>query len=173
MNRTRLQKQSKSEAVHCADRLRIARKRASFRRLAWHPAWHPARYVVVEEGKRCGQFSISISSGERDMTVLVDTNAEFCQFLERGAVDAVMPASRSPRTAAPTGRALKPLTRRARALRRSRTIAGSGNPYNIVFMQRRWHVESALVGGAVLDENPRVVDEVTEEGARARSATSC
>jgi hypothetical protein len=41
------------------------------------------------ESGHCGQFSISISNGERGMTVRFDSEAEFRDFLERGAVELV------------------------------------------------------------------------------------
>jgi hypothetical protein len=39
-----------------------------------------------DEGE-CNQFSISISNGERGMTVRFDSEAEFRNFLERGAAE--------------------------------------------------------------------------------------
>ena len=47
--------------------------------------------VTIQQGScerdHCGQFSISISNGERGMTVRFDSEAEFREFLERGAVE--------------------------------------------------------------------------------------
>jgi hypothetical protein len=47
--------------------------------------------AVIQQGhceaRQCGQFSISISNGERGMTVRFDSEHEFRQFLERGAVE--------------------------------------------------------------------------------------
>ena len=47
--------------------------------------------AIIQQGRcdagQCGQFSISISNGERGMTVRFDSEAEFRQFLERGAVE--------------------------------------------------------------------------------------
>jgi hypothetical protein len=47
--------------------------------------------VTIEQGScqigQCGQFSISISNGQRGMTVRFDCEAEFREFLERGTVE--------------------------------------------------------------------------------------
>jgi len=47
--------------------------------------------VSIQQGHcdvgQCGQFSISISNGQRGMTVRFDSEAEFREFLERGAVE--------------------------------------------------------------------------------------
>ena len=47
--------------------------------------------AVIQQGRcaenDCGQFAISISNGERGMTVRFDSEDEFRQFLERGAVE--------------------------------------------------------------------------------------
>ena len=47
--------------------------------------------VTIQQGNcdlgSCRQFSISISNGERGMTVRFDSEAEFREFLERGAVE--------------------------------------------------------------------------------------
>jgi hypothetical protein len=46
---------------------------------------------VIQQGRcadnQCGQFSISISDGERGITARFESEAEFRQFLERGAVE--------------------------------------------------------------------------------------
>jgi hypothetical protein len=46
--------------------------------------------AVMQRGRcddnECGQFSISISNGERGMTVRFESEQEFCAFLERGSV---------------------------------------------------------------------------------------
>jgi hypothetical protein len=47
--------------------------------------------VTIQQGScqigQCGQFSISISNGQRGMTVRFDCEAEFREFLERGTVE--------------------------------------------------------------------------------------
>lgn len=47
--------------------------------------------AVIQQGRcdagQCGQFSISISNGERGMTVRFESENEFRQFLERGAIE--------------------------------------------------------------------------------------
>jgi len=47
--------------------------------------------AIIQRGRcadgHCGQFSISISNGERGMTVRFESEDEFRQFLERGAVE--------------------------------------------------------------------------------------
>jgi hypothetical protein len=53
----------------------------------------PARQprAVMQRGhcdeNQCGQFSISISNGERGMTVRFATEQEFHDFLERGTAE--------------------------------------------------------------------------------------
>jgi hypothetical protein len=39
------------------------------------------------EQNQCGQFSISISNGQRGMTIRFESEAEFRQFLERGEAE--------------------------------------------------------------------------------------
>jgi hypothetical protein len=63
--------------------------------------------AVIQQGRcesdQCGQFSISISNGDRGMTVRFDSEAESCEFLEQGAVEKrSWPFLRSARTAALT-----------------------------------------------------------------------
>jgi hypothetical protein len=47
--------------------------------------------VTIQQGTcdvgQCGQFSISISNGRRGMTVRFESEAEFRELLERGAVE--------------------------------------------------------------------------------------
>jgi len=47
--------------------------------------------VNIQQGSctvgQCGQFSISISNGQRGMTVRFDSEAEFREFLERGTAE--------------------------------------------------------------------------------------
>jgi hypothetical protein len=47
--------------------------------------------ALIQQGRcdegECNQFSISISNGERGMTVRFDSEAEFRNFLERGAAE--------------------------------------------------------------------------------------
>jgi hypothetical protein len=47
--------------------------------------------VIIQQGRceagQCGQFSISISNGQRGMTVRFESESEFREFLERGAVE--------------------------------------------------------------------------------------
>jgi hypothetical protein len=47
--------------------------------------------AIIQQGRcddgHCNQFSISISNGERGMTVRFDSEDEFRGFLERGAVE--------------------------------------------------------------------------------------
>jgi hypothetical protein len=47
--------------------------------------------VTIQQGScefgECRQFSISISNGERGMTVRFDSEKEFRELLERGAVE--------------------------------------------------------------------------------------
>ena len=49
--------------------------------------------AVMQRGRcddnECGQFSISISNGERGMTVRFESEQEFRDFLERGSVQRV------------------------------------------------------------------------------------
>jgi len=58
----------------------------------WEDRRNPAvPRVTIQQGSceinQCGQFSISISNGERGMTVRFESEAEFRQFLERGAAE--------------------------------------------------------------------------------------
>ena len=58
----------------------------------WDDRRHPAiPRVTIQQGNcelgQCRQFSISISNGERGMTVRFESEEEFRQFLERGAVE--------------------------------------------------------------------------------------
>lgn len=59
-------------------------------------AWPDRRHVaspraVMQRGEcgdgHCGQFSISISDGERGLTIRFDSEQEFRRFLERGETD--------------------------------------------------------------------------------------
>ena len=47
--------------------------------------------AVIQQGRcsenECGQFSISISNGERGMTVRFDSEAEFRDFIARGRAE--------------------------------------------------------------------------------------
>ena len=47
--------------------------------------------AVIQRGRcsdnECGQFSISISNGERGMTVRFDSEAEFRDFMNRGRAE--------------------------------------------------------------------------------------
>lgn len=47
--------------------------------------------VTLQKGAcevgQCGQFSISISNGQRGMTVRFDSEAEFREFLEHGVAE--------------------------------------------------------------------------------------
>ena len=47
--------------------------------------------VTIQTGScdvgQCGQFSISISNGQRGITVRFESEAEFRELLERGAVE--------------------------------------------------------------------------------------
>jgi hypothetical protein len=51
----------------------------------------PVPRVTIQQGRcevdQCGQFSISISNGRYGLTVRFDSEAEFREFLERGAVE--------------------------------------------------------------------------------------
>ena len=58
----------------------------------WNDRRSPAvPRVTIQQGNcdraQCGQFSISISNGERGLTVRFDSEAEFREFLERGAAE--------------------------------------------------------------------------------------
>jgi hypothetical protein len=58
----------------------------------WEDRKNPAvPRAVMQRGRcsenQCGQFAISISNGERGMTVRFESEDEFRQFLERGAVE--------------------------------------------------------------------------------------
>lgn len=58
----------------------------------WDDRRNPAvPRVVIQQGRcddgHCGQFSISISNGERGMTVRFEGEDEFRQLLERGTVE--------------------------------------------------------------------------------------
>jgi len=62
--------------------------------LTWDDRRNPSRpRAVIQQGRcdldQCGQFSISISNGERGLTVRFDSEEEFRRFLERGAVEKV------------------------------------------------------------------------------------
>ena len=51
---------------------------------------NPPRAMIQQgrcEHNQCGRFSISISNGEKGLTVRFDSEAEFRDFLERGAVE--------------------------------------------------------------------------------------
>ena len=47
--------------------------------------------ALIQQGRceqnQCGQFSISISNGQRGMTIRFESEAEFRQFLERGEAE--------------------------------------------------------------------------------------
>ncbi len=47
--------------------------------------------ITIQQGScergQCGQFSISISNGERGMTVRFESEVEFREFLQRGSVE--------------------------------------------------------------------------------------
>ena len=49
--------------------------------------------VTIQQGTceqgHCGQFSISISNGERGMTVRFESEQEFRELLRRGAVEQI------------------------------------------------------------------------------------
>jgi hypothetical protein len=60
--------------------------------LMWDDRRHPRLpRAVIQQGRcdagHCGQFSISISNGERGMTVRFDSEDEFRSFIDRGAVE--------------------------------------------------------------------------------------
>jgi hypothetical protein len=60
--------------------------------LTWQDRRNPnVPRAVIQQGRcdqnQCGQFSISISNGERGMTVRFESEAEFRQFLERGQAE--------------------------------------------------------------------------------------
>jgi hypothetical protein len=59
---------------------------------AWDDRRNPSQpRAVIQSGRcdegQCGQFSISISNGERGMTVRFDSEDEFKIFLQRGAAE--------------------------------------------------------------------------------------
>jgi hypothetical protein len=61
--------------------------------LTWYDRRNPsAPRAIIQQGRcdqgQCGQFSISISNGERGLTVRFDSEDEFLSFLARGAVEA-------------------------------------------------------------------------------------
>ncbi len=53
--------------------------------------------VTIQQGScelgQCGQFSISISNGQRGMTVRFESEAEFRELLEHGAVERCITAT--------------------------------------------------------------------------------
>jgi hypothetical protein len=58
----------------------------------WEDRRQPsAPRVTIQQGAcehgQCGQLSISISNGERGMTVRFDSEQEFRELLQRGAVE--------------------------------------------------------------------------------------
>jgi hypothetical protein len=60
--------------------------------LTWDDRKNPTQpRALIQQGRcdegECNQFSISISNGERGMTVRFDSEAEFRNFLERGAAE--------------------------------------------------------------------------------------
>src|SRR4051794_28461670 len=60
--------------------------------LTWDDRRQPSRpRAVIQQGRcdrdQCGQFSISISNGERGMTIRFDSESEFKAFLERGGLE--------------------------------------------------------------------------------------
>jgi hypothetical protein len=60
--------------------------------LTWDDRKNPSQpRAVIQQGRcsagQCNQFSISISNGERGMTVRFDSEDEFRNFLERGALE--------------------------------------------------------------------------------------
>ncbi len=60
--------------------------------LTWDDRKNPSQpRALIQQGRcdegECNQFSISISNGERGMTVRFDSEAEFRNFLERGAAE--------------------------------------------------------------------------------------
>lgn len=61
--------------------------------LTWVDRRDPnAPRAVIQQGRcsenQCDQFSISISNGERGLTVRFESEREFRAFLERGCVEA-------------------------------------------------------------------------------------
>jgi hypothetical protein len=52
----------------------------------------PNPRAIIQQGRcdrnQCGQFSISISNGERGLTVRFESEAEFRAFIERGELEA-------------------------------------------------------------------------------------
>ena len=60
--------------------------------LEWEDQRNPSSArALIQQGRcdrgECGQFAISISNGQRGMTVRFDSESEFRQFLERGSVE--------------------------------------------------------------------------------------
>lgn len=60
--------------------------------LTWDDRKNPSQpRALIQQGRcddgECNQFSISISNGERGMTVRFESEAEFRNFLERGAAE--------------------------------------------------------------------------------------
>ena len=60
--------------------------------LTWDDRKNPSQpRALIQQGRcdegECNQFSISISNGERGMTVRFDSEAEFRNFLERRAAE--------------------------------------------------------------------------------------
>jgi hypothetical protein len=60
--------------------------------LAWDDRRDPSSpRAAIQQGRcdegQCNQFSISISNGERGMTVRFDSEDEFRDFLERGVLE--------------------------------------------------------------------------------------
>ncbi len=60
--------------------------------LSWDDRRNPTvPRAVIQQGRceqnECGQYSISISNGERGMTVRFDSEDEFQAFLARGSVE--------------------------------------------------------------------------------------
>ncbi len=51
----------------------------------------PVPRITMQQGRcdagQCGQFSISISNGQRGMTVRFDSEEEFREFLEHGNLE--------------------------------------------------------------------------------------
>jgi len=71
---------------------------------AWADRRHAASpRAVLQRGEcgagHCGQFSISISDGERGLTIRFDSEQEFRRFLDRGETEGI--ASRA--DSAPAG----------------------------------------------------------------------
>ena len=60
--------------------------------LTWDDRKNPSQpRAVIQQGRcadgECNQFSISITNGERGLTVRFDSEDEFRDFLNRGAVE--------------------------------------------------------------------------------------